>query len=145
MPQNPIQHTHTRPPWALQRRQLVLGAGGLLVAPWFAQAQTAAPSRAEPAEPARVLQPRPLVFARDHGTHNDTRTEWWYLTGTLATAGGPELGFQVTFFRSRVDAAAGHPSAFAARQLVFAPISNVSTSSGSKRWIGSTPKMAMPP
>ncbi|MFN7856867.1 MAG: lipocalin-like domain-containing protein, partial [Acidovorax sp.] len=49
----------------------------------------------------------------------DLRTEWWYITGHAA-AGGREWGFQVTFFRSRVDAAQGLRSAFAARQLLFA-------------------------
>nr|WP_315197170.1 carotenoid 1,2-hydratase [uncultured Aquabacterium sp.] len=87
----------------------------LLGAPLHAPAKPTSP------EPSTLLRRgEPLVFPRDFGAHPALRTEWWYLTGTLATAGGPELGFQVTFFRSRVDAAAGHPSAFAARQLVFA-------------------------
>ncbi|GAA6118261.1 lipocalin-like domain-containing protein [Acidovorax sp. FG27] len=72
-----------------------------------------------PAGMARALAPRSLVFPRDHGSHPDLRTEWWYITGQ-ALAGGRRWGFQVTFFRSRVDAAQGMRSAFAARQLVFA-------------------------
>ncbi|MFT3956237.1 MAG: carotenoid 1,2-hydratase [Piscinibacter sp.] len=65
---------------------------------------------------------RQLAFPRDHGSHPDARTEWWYATGWLAAAGESEplFGFQVTFFRSRTDVAADHPSRFAARQLVFA-------------------------
>ncbi|MDH4375527.1 MAG: carotenoid 1,2-hydratase [Ramlibacter sp.] len=47
------------------------------------------------------------------------RTEWWYLTGQAA-AGDRRWGFQVTFFRSRVDATRGMTSAFAARELLFA-------------------------
>ena len=62
---------------------------------------------------------RPLVFPTDFGAHPDTRTEWWYVTGRLDTATRTH-GFQVTFFRSRTDVAASHPSRFAATQLVFA-------------------------
>ena len=68
---------------------------------------------------ARALPPAHLAFPRDHGAHPGYRTEWWYVTGQ-ASGGGREFGFQVTFFRSRVDAAAGMQSRFAARQLVFA-------------------------
>ena len=60
-----------------------------------------------------------LRFPRDHGAHPARRTEWWYITGQ-ATAGGRELGFQVTFFRSRVDATQAMASKFAAKQLIFA-------------------------
>lgn len=69
--------------------------------------------------PAWALPARTLVFPRDHGAHPDLRTEWWYITGH-ASAAGREFGFQVTFFRSRVDEAQGMASAFAAKQLVFA-------------------------
>ena len=61
-----------------------------------------------------------LVFPRDHGAHPTYRTEWWYVTGWLRTTGGEELGFQVTFFRSRLPLVDGNPSRFAPRQLLFA-------------------------
>ncbi len=67
-----------------------------------------------------ALKPRTLAFPRDHGAHPDFRTEWWYVTGHVAAQDGREFGFQVTFFRSRVDATQAMRSAFAARQLVFA-------------------------
>ncbi|MGA0569404.1 lipocalin-like domain-containing protein [Variovorax sp. VNK109] len=73
--------------------------------------------------PAAVaLPPRTLEFPRDHGAHPDLRTEWWYITGTLRSTQAPrrEFGFQVTFFRSRVDGTQGMSSAFAARQMLFA-------------------------
>ena len=69
------------------------------------------------------MSPRPLVFPADHGAHPAARIEWWYVTGAVQ-ADGPvpadEYGFQITFFRSRTDVAADHPSHFAARQLLFA-------------------------
>ncbi len=45
-------------------------------------------------QPGRVFQ-----FPRDHGSHPDFRTEWWYITGHLDGANGQRFGFQVTFFR----------------------------------------------
>ncbi|MDT0138848.1 carotenoid 1,2-hydratase [Acidovorax sp. PRC11] len=68
---------------------------------------------------ARALPARTLVFPRDHGSHPELRTEWWYITGH-AHADGQDWGFQVTFFRSRVDETRTLRSAFAARQLLFA-------------------------
>ncbi|CAN7503151.1 lipocalin-like domain-containing protein [Variovorax paradoxus] len=85
----------------LSRRSLLLAALAAAPAGW--------------ALPARTLQ-----FPRDFGSHPDLQTEWWYITGHAKTAAGREFGFQVTFFRSRVDAAEGLRSAFAARHLVFA-------------------------
>jgi predicted secreted hydrolase len=60
-----------------------------------------------------------LQFPRDHGAHPAFRTEWWYVTGQ-ARAGEREFGFQVTFFRSRVEGTQDMTSRFAARQLLFA-------------------------
>jgi predicted secreted hydrolase len=71
------------------------------------------------AGPVRALPPAALRFPRDHGAHPQLRTEWWYITGSVAS-GGREFGFQVTFFRSRVDATQAMTSKFAAKQLVFA-------------------------
>lgn len=74
---------------------------------------------AEPIFPD-VPMDQPLVFPRDHGAHPDFRTEWWYVTGWVHTADGEELGFQVTFFRSRTTTDDANPSRFAPRQLLFA-------------------------
>jgi predicted secreted hydrolase len=72
---------------------------------------------------ALALPAKTLTFPRDHGSHPEFRTEWWYLTG-YADAGKPSqprrLGFQITFFRSRIDAAQPINSRFAAKQLLFA-------------------------
>lgn len=80
----------------------------LAALPWLA----AAPA-------ALGLPERRLAFPADHGAHPELRTEWWYITGQ-ASAGGRSFGFQVTFFRSRVDATQGMQSRFAAKQLLFA-------------------------
>lgn len=84
---------------------------------WLAWALGAMGAGAGPI--AKALPARALQFPRDHGSHPELRTEWWYITGH-ATAGGRPFGFQVTFFRSRMDATQGMQSAFAAKQLVFA-------------------------
>jgi predicted secreted hydrolase len=68
---------------------------------------------------AHALPARTLAFPRDHGAHPDLRTEWWYITG-YGTDGARDVGFQVTFFRSRVEATQGMQSQFAAKQLLFA-------------------------
>ncbi len=68
---------------------------------------------------AQALPPLALQFPRDLGSHPGFRTEWWYVTGQ-AVSGGRVFGFQLTFFRSRVDAAQPLRSRFAARQLLFA-------------------------
>ena len=71
------------------------------------------------ARPVLSLPAMKLEFPRDHGAHPDLRTEWWYITGH-ARSGGREFGFQITFFRARVDATQSMTSRFAAKQLVFA-------------------------
>nr|WP_048439414.1 carotenoid 1,2-hydratase [Caenimonas sp. SL110] len=90
----------------------------------------ARPLLAQAARPA--LGPMTLAFPRDHGAHPELRTEWWYITGH-ATSKGREFGFQVTFFRTRVDATQAMTSKFAAKQLVFAHAA-VTDVQGAKLW-----------
>ena len=95
------------------RRQLLFAAGAGFFLPSLA------------AELPQGVAPRTLNFPADHGSHPDTRTEWWYVTGSLQTtgSGGVEnYGFQITFFRSKTDVAADHPSRFAAQQIYFAHV-----------------------
>ncbi len=61
-----------------------------------------------------------LNFPRDHGSHPDFRTEWWYITGQVKTASGVSVGIQVTFFRSRTGIGDDNASRFAPTQLYFA-------------------------
>ncbi|SKB26794.1 lipocalin-like domain-containing protein [Luteibacter sp. 22Crub2.1] len=59
----------------------------------------------------------PVALPRDHGAHPGFRTEWWYVTGWLRTKDGP-VGFQITFFRSRLPFDDANPSRFAPRQAI---------------------------
>jgi predicted secreted hydrolase len=121
------------------RRRLLIASAGVLAIP-RAPAQTSHRS-------GDTLRPRPLVFPRDHGTHNDTRTEWWYLTGHAQDAKGREFGFQVTFFRSRMDGTHTLQSRLAARHLLFAHAAITDVQSGKllhdqrmARWNGEMPE-----
>ncbi len=46
-----------------------------------------------------ALPGRKIVFPRDHFSHPDFKTEWWYYTGHLTTGSGKSYGYQATFFR----------------------------------------------
>lgn len=48
----------------------------------------------------RALPGYDFEFPRDHGSHPEFRTEWWYFTGNLADGEGRRFGFKLTFFRS---------------------------------------------
>jgi len=47
----------------------------------------------------KVLKPRKFTFPRDHGAHENYRTEWWYFTGNLQNQSERKFGYQLTFFR----------------------------------------------
>lgn len=111
-----------------QRRRWLqqLGRYSAIASPLAAAAAATGPDAADAPGPA-ISRGRVLRFPRDHGAHLNAGTEWWYVTGWLATAAAtgsapaaPVAGFQVTFFRSRTGLADGHASRFAARQLLFA-------------------------
>jgi len=44
-----------------------------------------------------------FVFPRDHASHPEFKTEWWYYSGHLRTDNGDEFGYQLTFFRVGVE------------------------------------------
>ena len=61
-------------------------------------------------------------FPRDHWAREGYKTEWWYFTGHLRTAGAParRLGYQFTFFRIGVSRdTPDDGSAWAARNIVM--------------------------
>jgi predicted secreted hydrolase len=86
-------------------RRAFLGLGLIPLGAWAAKAQYPA-----------VTPNRKFVFPRDHGAHPEYRVEWWYVTGWLA---GP-IGFQITFFRARLDETSDNPSKFNPQQILFA-------------------------
>lgn len=100
------------PPLPLSRRHLLLAAlAGTAVPPHASAADAAAPAALN------------LVFPRDFGSHPDHQIEWWYITGHARSGSGAQardFGFQITFFRTRVDGTQQMQSRFAARQLLFA-------------------------
>ena len=59
---------------------------------------------------------RTFTFPKDHGSHPDFRTEWWYVTGHLDATNGERFGFQVTFFRQ---ASATHQHLYLAHTAVL--------------------------
>ncbi|MES2978122.1 MAG: carotenoid 1,2-hydratase [Pseudomonadota bacterium] len=106
------------------RRRTLLGTAGLALGAFA------------PARFASALNARTLVFPRDFGAHPEMRTEWWYITGEASRGEGPGarvFGFQLTFFRTRVDATQTVGSRFAARQLVFAHAA-ITDVAGKKLW-----------
>ncbi|MEO8378116.1 MAG: lipocalin-like domain-containing protein [Acidobacteriota bacterium] len=52
-----------------------------------------------PAEFRPAVPGYEFAFPRDHGSHPEYRTEWWYYTGHLRTESGKRYGFELTFFR----------------------------------------------
>ena len=99
-----------------RRRNLLLGGIGLAALGSTAQA----------------LPAKTLSFPRDRGSHPDFKTEWWYITGQCRS-GARTFGFQLTFFRSRVDDTQGMQSKFAAKQLMFAHAA-ITDVQGKKLW-----------
>lgn len=62
------------------------------------------------------------TFPRDHGAHEEFRTEWWYYTGQLAAKDGRPFGYQLTFFRRGMprEQVKTLPSQWAVSQLYLA-------------------------
>jgi predicted secreted hydrolase len=60
-------------------------------------------------------------FPRDHFEHPGFRTEWWYYTGNVNTAGGERFGFELVFFRQgERRGPAANPSAWRVDDLYLA-------------------------
>lgn len=110
MRQMPLMPAHFAPANATISRRMSLHA---LAAAGLGLSNLALPHSAM-ALPVKTLQ-----FPRDFGSHPDLQTEWWYITGQLQ-AGDRPWGFQLTFFRSRVEGTQSLQSPLAAKQLIFA-------------------------
>jgi len=58
----------------------------------------------------QAVGPWKWAFPRDHGSHPEFRTEWWYFTGNLTDPSKKRFGYQLTFFRQGVLFKANDPS-----------------------------------
>ena len=61
-------------------------------------------------------------FPRDHGSHDQFQTEWWYFTGHLQEANGRRFGYELTFFRRGIDSPHvwANPSEWSLRHVYLA-------------------------
>jgi len=59
-------------------------------------------------------------FPRDHHSHPDFKTEWWYFTGNLTGDDGQDYGYQLTFFRQGVQRGTPADTRFAVRDIKLA-------------------------
>jgi predicted secreted hydrolase len=101
------EHPHRRCMlWAL------LLAGGLALSAGAALKAAEGPFR-------QALPGYTFSFPRDHYSHDEYRTEWWYYTGHLASA-GRAYGYELTFFRSGLAENRANPSRWAAKNLYLA-------------------------
>src|SRR5262245_46623083 len=83
----------------------------------------------------RAPDARPPGFPRDHGSHDEARVEWWYVTGHLRTENGRRFGYQLTFFRTGLldEPRSARASAFAARDLHMAHFARTDVAAGAFR------------
>lgn len=67
---------------------------------WAWQAKTPAPPLTNQNSQWQIAEPGyRYEFPRDHFSHPDFQTEWWYYTGNLQARDGRRFGFELTFFR----------------------------------------------
>lgn len=79
----------------------------------------------------QAIGPWKWVFPKDHGSHPEFRTEWWYFTGNLTNPSKKRFGYQLTFFRQGVLFKANdssHP--WAIRDVYLAHLTLTDVSSG---------------
>jgi predicted secreted hydrolase len=82
----------------------------VLLLPAFAGAQ-----EFKPALPGKTFS-----FPRDHYSHPQFRTEWWYYTGHVRSRDGRSFGYQLTFFRTGLRRGRSEQSKWALKSLYFA-------------------------
>jgi predicted secreted hydrolase len=80
---------------------------------------------------ARALAPWSWSFPRDHGSHPEFKTEWWYLTGNLDDEKGNPYGYELTFFRHGLQPIATQTnSVWAVRDIFFGHLAVTDVRSG---------------
>lgn len=113
----------------MNARRFSRRAGGAAIALSLALAlppalpATAAHAAGAPRNPLgyrHAVAPWRFEFPRDHASHPDFQTEWWYYTGRLESA-GRAFGYELTFFRVGLDPARrASASAWAPHSILFA-------------------------
>jgi predicted secreted hydrolase len=85
---------------------------------------------------ARITAPLALAFPRDHGSHPDVRSEWWYTTGIVTDTDGRRFGFELAFFRQGLDPSPPGPgsSSLRARQILAAHLAVADVGGGRLRF-----------
>ena len=74
-------------------------------------------------------------FPRDHFSHPDFRTEWWYYTGNVRARDGHRYGFELVFFRRGQDRKpADNPSAWRVDDLYLAHLALTDIDAGRFRY-----------
>jgi len=68
----------------------------------------------------RALPGKHFSFPRDHYSHPEFQTEWWYYTGHLRASDGRSFGYQLTFFRTGLRRSRSSPSRWSLHTLYFA-------------------------
>lgn len=109
----------------------ILLALSLLLA-WFA------PLMSHAADGWRVALPGwKYEYPRDHWSHREFKTEWWYFTGELRTGNGRRFGYQATFFRQGIrppNLRRGETSRFIVNDFPFAHMALTDLSAGKFRY-----------
>ncbi len=76
-------------------------------------------------------------FPRDHGSHPEYRTEWWYFTGHLWSLDGKRrFGYQLTFFRQALPKKAYSGSASWGSDQIFLAHGTLTDEGGKHFWVG---------
>jgi len=108
--------------------------GGLAVLAGVGTAPLQLSCEPVPEEFAYAEPGRPIEFPRDHASHPEFQTEWWYYTGHLTTAQGRPYGFQLTFFRHALAPAGAEGSRWRTRQLFFGHFALTDEEGGTFFW-----------
>ncbi len=86
---------------------------------WFCLALSAT-GAAETQEFERARPGKTFSFPRDHYSHPEFQTEWWYYTGHVRSRDGRSFGYQLTFFRTALQRKKSGESKWALNTIYFA-------------------------
>ena len=73
-------------------------------------------------------------FPRDHFSHPEFQTEWWYYSGNVSTADGRPFGFELAFFREGVANSYPNPSRWRIEHLYLAHLAVTDIRKGAFRY-----------